>query len=79
MTHPLPLSRRTILRNSLLGAAAFGVPAILAGCSNPADQGTPSTGGAAARGTVSVGSNASDEVPKKALQTVVQAFTQADV
>ena len=79
MTHSLPISRRTLLQNSLLGAAAFGVPAILAGCSNPADQSAPGTGGATARGTVSMGSNASDEVPKKSLQTVIQAFTQADV
>jgi multiple sugar transport system substrate-binding protein len=79
MTHPLSMSRRTMLQNSLLGAAAFGVPALLAGCSNPADQSTPGSSGAAARGTVSIGSNASDEVPKKSLQTVIQAFTQADV
>jgi multiple sugar transport system substrate-binding protein len=66
-----PISRRGLL----LGAAAFGVPAILAGCSNPADNASPGDG----RGTVTIGSNASDEVPKKTLQTVVDGFTQADV
>ena len=54
MTHPLPISRRTLLQNSLLGAAAFGVPAILARCSNPADQSTPGAGGSA-RGARSPG------------------------
>ncbi|MEU7891574.1 ABC transporter substrate-binding protein [Nonomuraea sp. NPDC049152] len=75
MTQRLPITRR----NLLLGAAAFGVPAILAGCGNPNDQGTPGASGSAARGTITIGSNASDEIPKKSLETVVKAFTQADV
>ncbi|GAA3467964.1 ABC transporter substrate-binding protein [Nonomuraea roseola] len=75
MTQRLPITRRSML----LGAAAFGVPAILAGCGNPNTQNTPGTGGSAARGTVTIGSNASDEIPKKSLETVVKAFTQADV
>ncbi|GAA0382313.1 ABC transporter substrate-binding protein [Acrocarpospora corrugata] len=74
------LSRRDLMRGSLLGAAAFGVPAILAGCGNPAERGAaaPATG-AAARGVVTLGSNASDEVPKKALDTVIKAFTSNDL
>ncbi|WP_336216907.1 ABC transporter substrate-binding protein [Nonomuraea sp. LPB2021202275-12-8] len=69
-----PISRR----NLLLGAAAtFGVPAILAGCGG-SDQPAPgSTSGNL--GTVTIGSNASDEVPKKSLDTVVKAFRQAQV
>ncbi|MFC4007708.1 ABC transporter substrate-binding protein [Nonomuraea purpurea] len=75
MDQRLPLSRR----NLLLGAAAFGVPAVLAGCGS----GTPSPapGGTASGnlGTVTIGSNASDEIPKKVLDTVTKAFTQATV
>ncbi|MFI0417439.1 ABC transporter substrate-binding protein [Spongiactinospora sp. 9N601] len=58
-------------RGALLGAAAFGVPAALAGCGGP-------PGGSGA-GTVTVGSNASDAVPKKALQQVVDGFGGATV
>ncbi|GIH96480.1 ABC transporter substrate-binding protein [Planobispora siamensis] len=68
-----------MLRGSLLGAAAFGVPAILAGCSNPAEQAAPGGTASAGGGTVTLGSNASDEVPKKSLETVVKSFTQAQV
>ncbi|GAA2695969.1 ABC transporter substrate-binding protein [Nonomuraea recticatena] len=75
MTPRLPITRRSML----LGAAAFGVPAILAGCGNPNTQNTQGASGSAARGTVTIGSNASDEIPKKSLETVVKAFTQADV
>ncbi|MFD1937941.1 ABC transporter substrate-binding protein [Nonomuraea mangrovi] len=75
MTQRLPITRR----NLLLGAAAFGVPAILAGCGNPNDRRTPGASGSAARGTITIGSNASDEIPKKSLETVIKAFTQADV
>ncbi|NJP90699.1 carbohydrate ABC transporter substrate-binding protein [Nonomuraea sp. FMUSA5-5] len=69
-----PISRRNLLLGT---AAAFGVPAILAGCGsgNPA----PAPGGSAGSklGTVTIGSNASDEIPKKSLETVVKGFTQA--
>ncbi|GAA3663424.1 extracellular solute-binding protein [Nonomuraea antimicrobica] len=69
-----PISRR----NLLLGAAAFGVPAALVGCGS---GGTPAPGpsgtGPGALGTVTIGSNASDEIPKKSLDTVVKSFTQA--
>ncbi|MEV4064990.1 ABC transporter substrate-binding protein [Nonomuraea dietziae] len=75
MTPRLPITRRSML----LGAAAFGVPAILAGCGNPNTQNTQGASGSAARGTVTIGSNASDEIPKKSLEAVVKAFTQADV
>ncbi|MGI5270679.1 ABC transporter substrate-binding protein [Nonomuraea sp. CA-218870] len=70
-----PISRRNLLLGT---AAAFGVPAALAGCGG-SEQ--PSPGGAATGdlGTVTLGSNASDEVPKKSLATVVGDFTQAGV
>ncbi|MCA2226840.1 ABC transporter substrate-binding protein [Nonomuraea aurantiaca] len=75
MVQRLPISRR----NLLLGAAAtFGVPAVLAGCgsSQPAPPGGKSSGNL---GTVTLGSNASDEIPKKSLETVLKGFTQAQV
>jgi multiple sugar transport system substrate-binding protein len=72
MPLPLPITRRR-----LLGAAAFGVPAILTGCAILTD---PRHGrGAPSRRVITVGSNASDELPKKSLETVARAFTQADV
>ncbi|GAA2279840.1 extracellular solute-binding protein [Nonomuraea roseoviolacea subsp. roseoviolacea] len=76
MDHGAPLSRRNLL---LGAAAAAGVPALLAGCSSGA---RPSAGGASASGglgTVTLGSNASDEVPKKSLATVLASFHSAQV
>lgn len=68
-----PISRR----NLLLGAAAtFGVPAVLAGCGSGAPSPAPS-GSGGGLGTVTIGSNASDEIPKKTLDTVLKGFTQA--
>ncbi|MEU1385477.1 MULTISPECIES: ABC transporter substrate-binding protein [unclassified Nonomuraea] len=73
MDRHMPISRRRLL----LGTAAFGVPAALVGCGS----GSPSTGAGRSSGggtgTVTIGSNASDEVPKKALETVLKGFTQA--
>ncbi|GAA3145690.1 ABC transporter substrate-binding protein [Nonomuraea salmonea] len=71
MDQPSPISRR----NLILGAAAFGVPAVLAGCGSDAPSPTGQGGGGL--GTVTIGSNASDEIPKKTLDTVVKGFTQA--
>ncbi len=66
-------------RNMLLGtAAAFGVPALLTACgtgTNTSTAGKPSGG----LGTVTLGSNASDEIPKKSLETQIAAFKQAQV
>jgi len=69
-----PISRRHLL---LATAASFGVPAILAGCGG-AEQPAPgrASGGL---GTVTLGSNASDKVPKKSLDTVIRGFSQAQV
>ncbi|MEV4798767.1 ABC transporter substrate-binding protein [Nonomuraea sp. NPDC049421] len=71
MDRPSPISRR----NLILGAAAFGVPAVLAGCGS--DAPSPAGQGGGGLGTVTIGSNASDEIPKKTLDTVVKGFTQA--
>jgi multiple sugar transport system substrate-binding protein len=65
--HP---TRRTLLRGTALGATALAVPALpaaLAGCERPDEGGGSGDGG----GTVTFGSNYSDEVPKKALAEVL--------
>jgi multiple sugar transport system substrate-binding protein len=68
---PSALSRRTLLRGSLFGAAAFGVPvAALSACG-----GNPKTSTAA--GQVTFGSNYSDAVPRKALAATINAFQQS--
>ncbi|NUR93178.1 MAG: carbohydrate ABC transporter substrate-binding protein [Nonomuraea sp.] len=70
-----PISRRTMLLGS---AAAFGVPALLTACGS--STGTTSAGKTSGDlGTVTLGSNASDEIPKKSLATQVAAFKQAQV
>jgi multiple sugar transport system substrate-binding protein len=65
-----PLSRRTVLRGTLLGAGALAVPAALAGCG---DDKKPS-GGDATNKTVTFGSNYSDDVPKKAFADTLAKF-----
>jgi multiple sugar transport system substrate-binding protein len=66
------LTRRSALRSSLLGAAAiYG----LAGCGGD-DDGDGGGGGGKPSGTVSFGSNYSDPVPKKAINTTMDRFTR---
>ncbi|MDF5751828.1 ABC transporter substrate-binding protein [Spongiactinospora sp. TRM90649] len=65
MTRPA-ISRRGVL----LGAAAFGVPAALTGCGGP-PRGPD--------GMITLGSNASDAIPRKALRTVVERFAPGRV
>ncbi|MFC5816324.1 ABC transporter substrate-binding protein [Nonomuraea harbinensis] len=74
MDHRPPISRRNLLLGT---AAAFGVPAVLAGCGGSEQPSPGSTSGNL--GAVTLGSNASDEVPKKSLATVIEKFTQASV
>jgi multiple sugar transport system substrate-binding protein len=66
------LSRRSLLRGTLGAAALLGLPGVLAAC------GSGSSGGAAAgspaSGTVTLGSNQSDAVPKKAFEGIVSAY-----
>ncbi|MGW4405855.1 ABC transporter substrate-binding protein [Nonomuraea sp. NPDC004702] len=73
MDRHMPISRRRLL----LGAAAFGVPAVLVGCGSGSPSTGPGRSSGGGTGTVTIGSNASDEVPKKALETVLKGFTQA--
>src|SRR5690242_227610 len=56
--------RRTLLRGAALGAGGVSVSAILAACGggSGSTSGSGNTGGK----TVTLGSNASDEVPRKA-------------
>ncbi|MDW5328998.1 ABC transporter substrate-binding protein [Plantactinospora sp. KLBMP9567] len=59
-----PLSRRRLLGGAAYAAGALTLPAGLAACEKPTEGGS---GG----GTVTLGSNYSDEVPKKALAEVL--------
>ncbi len=61
------LSRRTVLRGTLLGAGALAVPAALAGCGGGSKSGTDNK-------NVTFGSNYSDEVPKKAFGDTIAKF-----
>jgi multiple sugar transport system substrate-binding protein len=74
------VTRREVLKKGLIGAAGLTVlPAVIAACSSSA---TPSpaapSGGGALSGKVTLGSNLSDAVPKKALADVVTAFQTAN-
>lgn len=71
------MGRRGLLKTAALGAgAAFGLPALLAACGSDSEGGSTST--SAASGTVTFGSNASDPVPKKALEDVLAGFKTAN-
>ncbi len=67
-----PMSRRSLFRGALGAAALVGLPAALTAC------GSGSSGGAAAgspaSGNVTLGSNQSDAVPKKAFEQIVSAY-----
>ncbi|WP_270886344.1 ABC transporter substrate-binding protein [Pedococcus sp. 5OH_020] len=68
------VSRRTLLRGAVGAGTLFAAPALLAACGG--DSG--SSGGGKATGTVTLGSNQSDAVPKAAVQAVVDAFQKAN-
>ena len=70
------MGRRGMLKTAAVGAgAAFGLPALLAACGGSSGGGG---GTEAASGTLNLGSNASDPVPKKALEDVLAAFKTAN-
>ncbi len=71
-----PTVDRRIMLKGLLGAAGVAALPTLAACSSSSSPSTSSTG--AASGTVTLGSNASDAVPKKAFQAVYDAFHTAN-
>jgi multiple sugar transport system substrate-binding protein len=82
------VTRREVLKTGLVGAAGLTVlPTVLAACSSTAASPTaaaqtpgPQTSQApqGLSGNVSLGSNLSDAVPKKALQDAVDLFTTAN-
>ena len=67
------VSRRTLLRGALGAGTLLATPTLLSACGG--DSGT-STG--KATGTVTLGSNQSDAVPKAAVQSVMDAFSKAN-
>jgi multiple sugar transport system substrate-binding protein len=69
------MGRRTLFKTAALGAgAAFGLPALLAACGDDETAGKS----ASASGTLTLGSNASDPVPKQALTDVLAGFKTAN-
>jgi multiple sugar transport system substrate-binding protein len=81
------ITRREVLKKGLLGAAGLMVlPGAIAACSS--GEASPTAAGPQGSatpipqqglsGNVSLGSNLSDEVPKKALQDAVDLFTKAN-
>jgi multiple sugar transport system substrate-binding protein len=74
-----PLSRRTVLRGMGAAAGAVMIPGALAACGSDSSSssGSGSSGGTkSASGTVTIGSNASDELPKQAYVKVFGNFEQ---
>ena len=75
------LSRRGVLQGGLGVGAAIGGSALLAACggssSGSSASASGSGGAAAAGGEVTFGSNASDDLPKKTLQTLLDAGDKA--
>jgi multiple sugar transport system substrate-binding protein len=63
-----------MLRGTVLGAGAFAVPAALAACGSSKSSSSSGTSGG---GNVTIGSNYSDAVPKKAFADTIAKFTGA--
>jgi multiple sugar transport system substrate-binding protein len=86
-TRVTSVSRRTVLKGMAGAAGLVTVPGIIAACSTPAATTAPSAAASEAAsaaptvvesvapGSITVGSNYSDEVPKGAFQAMVDAFT----
>ncbi len=74
--------RRSLLKGALGAGAALALPGALAACGSSSSGAAKSSsaGGAAAApsGTLKVGSNYSDDVPKKAMQAEADAFKAAN-
>ena len=70
--------RRSVLAGGLGLGAALGGSALLAACGSSSNSSSSGGGGSAsASGTVTLGSNASDAVPKKTLQTLIDSFDKS--
>ena len=72
--HPM-MSRRTMLRGALIGAGAFAVPAALAACGSSKSTNGSGSGANLSTTTVTIGSNYSDDVPKKAFADTMAKYT----
>ena len=70
------VGRRTLLRGALGAGTLLAAPALLAACGGNGRHRRPAA--SAATGTVTVGSNQSDAVPKAAVQAVMDAFQKAN-
>src|SRR5512140_1663059 len=74
--------RRSLLKGVLGAGAALALPGTLAACgsssSGAASSSSAGGGAAAPSGTLKVGSNYSDDVPKKAMQAEADAFKAAN-
>jgi multiple sugar transport system substrate-binding protein len=69
------VGRRGFLKGAAGAGVALSLPALLAACGGDSDTSSSSGGsGGTPTGTVTVGSNASDDVPKKAYADVFAAF-----
>ena len=66
------LGRRSVLKGAMFAGAALGIPGLLAACGSSSSGGASS--GGAPSGTLTFGSNYSDDIPKKAMQDVVDAY-----
>jgi multiple sugar transport system substrate-binding protein len=72
------LGRRGFLNGAAGTGAALTLPTLVAACGGSSDTSSSSGGDtSAASGTVTIGSNASDDVPKKAYADVFAAFETA--
>ena len=65
------LPRRTLLQGLAGGALALGGASVLSGCTGAK---TPAAGSSAKSTTATLGSSASDDVPKRAIAAMVKAF-----
>jgi multiple sugar transport system substrate-binding protein len=74
------MGRRSVLAGGLGVGAALGGSALLAACGGSSTNSSSGGGGgnASAGGTVTLGSNASDAVPKKTLQTLIDSFDKSN-
>ncbi len=73
------LSRRNLLRGAMGATSMLAVPSLLAACGGSSTTSPGATANTAgATGSVTLGSNQSDAVPKAAVQSVMDAFGKAN-
>jgi multiple sugar transport system substrate-binding protein len=68
-----PVSRRSLLRGTVLGAGALAIPGALAACGDDSDGGSSS----GASKSVTFGSNYSDAIPKSGIAAVMAAYQKS--